>query len=204
MVKTLALSIALCGAFDTSHCPGFKLDAYWFRAFGSAQLARKLVLRMAPNHRPDVDEVYLTALLYDIGILVLVHEFPQEYAQVVADLEREPGLDIETLEQRHIGISSRQAGEWLTDRWHLPHFIVRAIAERSLPVDESPRSPAIQVIMLILDWLDQPEQGTLRRLFENSLLGQEMNLSAEQLSNIEVDFIKQIEEIEEIARLLAT
>jgi hypothetical protein len=31
-----------------------------------------------------------------------------------------------------------------------------------------------------------------------------MNLSAEQLNNIEVDFIQQIEEIKEIAKLLAT
>ena len=204
MVKTLALSIALCGAFDTSRCPGFKLDEYWFRAFGSAQLARKLVLRMDPKHRPDVDEVYLTALLFDIGVLVLVHEFPHEYASVVADLNREPGSDAEALELHHIGISSRQAGEWLTDRWHLPHFIVRAIAGRNLPDDETHRSPSIQVIGLILEWLDQPHPGTLSGLFENSLLGQELNLSSEQLNNIEVDFSKQIEEIKDIARLLAT
>jgi len=41
-------------------------------------------------------------------------------------------------------------------------------------------------------------------LFENSRLGQDINLSAEQLNNIEVDFIQQIEEIKEIAKLLAT
>lgn len=204
MVKTLALSIALCGAFDTSRCPGFKLDAYWFRAFGSAQLARQLVLRMDAKHRPDADEVYLIALLFEIGVLVLVHEFPQEYARVAADLNKEPGLDPETIEQRHIGISSRQAGAWLTDRWHLPHFVVQAIAGREMPDDALPRSPAIQVIELILEWLSQPQQGTLSGLFENRLVGQELNISAEQLNNIEVDFIQQIEEIREISRLLAS
>jgi HD-like signal output (HDOD) protein len=205
MVKTLALSIALCGAFNTSRCPGFKLDEYWFRAFGSAQLARKLVLRMDAKLRPDADEVYLTALLRDIGVLVLVHEFPEEYALVVAELNQEPDLDPEALEQRHVGISSRQAGEWLTDRWHLPRFIVHAIAGRDgILTQETPHSPAIQVIALILDWLHQPQQGALCSLFENSRLGQDINLSAEQLNNIEVDFIQQIEEIKEIAKLLAT
>jgi HD-like signal output (HDOD) protein len=204
MVKTLALSIALCGAFDASRCPGFRLDEYWFRAFGSAQFARKLVLRMDAEHRPDADEVYLTALLFDIGILVLVHEFPQEYARVVADLERDPSLDVSARERHHIGISSHQAGEWLADHWHLPQCVVHAIAWRDLPAAEAPTSPAIQVIQLILEWLDQPQEGTLPGLFENCLLGRDLNLSAEQLNAIELDFMRQVDEITEIAKLLAT
>jgi len=203
MVKTLSLSIALCGAFDTSRCAGFKLDEYWFRAFGSAQLARKLILRMDAKDRLDVDEVYLTALLYEIGVLVLVHEFPQEYALVVAGLSQDPGLDAEALEQRHIGISSREAGEWLTDRWHLPHFVVHAIAARNLADEQAPRSRTIEVIELILEWLQQPQQGRLNGLFENRLLGQELNLSSGELNKIEMDFLQQIEEIQDIAKLLA-
>jgi hypothetical protein len=73
-----------------------------------------------------------------------------------------------------------------------------------MPAKETPGSPAIQVIALILEWLHQPQQGTLYGLFENSVLGRDLNLSAEQISNIEVDFIQQIEEIKDIAKLLAT
>ncbi len=204
MVKTLALSIALCGAFNTSRCPGFRLDEFWLRAFGSAQLARKLVLRMDVEHRPDPDEIYLTALLLDIGVLVLVHEFPQEYAHVLAHIEREPSLDMERLELDYLGITSRQAGEWLTDRWHLPQFVTSAIALRNIPDDDNPRPLATQVIETIVDWLNEPQEGALTSLFENSLLGQELNLTAEQMNNIEVDFLQQIGEIQEIARLLAT
>lgn len=204
MVKTLALSIALCGAFNTSRCPGFRLDEFWLRAFGSAQLARKLVLRMDAKLRPDPDEIYLTALLLDIGVLVLVHEFPQEYAQVLAHIEQEPGLDMESLELDHLGISSRHAGEWLTDRWHLPKFVVRAIAVRKMSNDEHPQPLTTQVIETIVDWLKEPREGALTGLLENSLLAQELNLSAEQLNTIEVDFLQQIGEIQEIARLLAT
>ena len=204
MVKTLALSIALCGAFNTSRCPGFRLDVFWLRAFGSAQLARKLVLRMDAKHRPDPDEVYLTALLLDIGVLVLVHEFPQEYAQVLAHIEREPGLDMERLELDYLGITSRHAGEWLTDRWHLPQFVIRAIAVRNRLDDEHPRPLATQVIETIVDWLQEPQEGTLTSLLEKSLFSQDLNLTVEQMNNIEVDFLQQIGEIQVIARLLAT
>jgi HD-like signal output (HDOD) protein len=203
MVKTLALSIALCGAFDTSRCPGFKLDAYWFQAFGSAQLVRKLVLRMDAKNRPDPDEVYLMALLLDIGVLVLVHEFPQEYAKVLAHLEKEPGSDVERLEQDQLGISSRQAGEWLTDRWHLPQFVVRAIAAQDLMDEDNVRPLSNQVIGLVIDWLKEPQEGALTSLLENTLLGNEMNLTPEQLNSIELDFLQQIEEIQQIAKLLA-
>jgi HD-like signal output (HDOD) protein len=204
MVKTLALSIALCGAFDTSRCPGFRLDEYWFRAFGSAQLARKLVLQVDSSQRPDPDQVYLIALLLDIGVLVLVHEFPQEYAQALDQHAQEPGLDMERLEYQHVGISSRDAGEWLTDRWHLPEFIIRAIADRVGIADEGPQRLETQVIKLLLDWLEDPVEGSLVGLIESHALGQALNLPDEKLQHFEVDFLRRVEEIREIARLLAS
>ena len=204
MVKTLALSIALCGAFDTSRCPGFRLDEYWFRAFASAQLARNLVMQMNAKQRLDPDEIYLTALLLDIGVLVLVHEFPEAYAKVLAELQKEPAQNVGRLEQDHLGISSLQAGEWLTERWNLPQFVVQAITVRSMPEAEAPRLPASQLIELILAWLIDPNEGQLSSLFEQSVLGQELSLSAEKWNKIEVDFMQQLGEIRQIAKFLAS
>ncbi|MEN8168189.1 MAG: HDOD domain-containing protein [Pseudomonadota bacterium] len=203
MVKTLAFSIVLCGSFDASKCPGFRLDEYWFRAFGSAQLVRKLILKMDARHRPDPDETYLTALLLNIGVLVLVHLFPQDYACVLVSLEKAPGQDIEHLEHECVGLSSGEAGEWLTDRWHLPEYVVRAIASQNVPLDAGKQTVELKLINVILEWMIETEESSLIGMFENSLLGQELGLPAEVLSGIELDFVQQRDEIRSVARLLS-
>ena len=202
MVKTLAFSIALCGAFDASKCPGFRLDHYWFLAFGGAQLARKLVLKMDKADRPDPDSIYLSGLLINIGALVLVHEFPQDYAQVLAELNREPEQDVESLERELVGISSREAGEWLTHRWHLPQFVVQTIASQNALYDSEELSLEAKIIMTIVKWLDESQEGSLVDLLAINLSGK-LGISDEELSDMELDFLQQIEEINAVARLLA-
>lgn len=202
MVKTLAFSIALCGAFDTSKCPGFRLDYYWFLAFGGGQLARKLVMKMDKADKPDPDSIYLSGLLLNLGVLVLVHEFPRDYAQVLAQLNREPEQDVESLEREMVGINSREAGEWLTHRWQLPDFVVQTIAMQNLPFDSAEISLESKIIKTIVKWLSDGQEKSLVDLLAENLPG-ELGLSDEQLSNIELDFLNQREEISAIARLLA-
>ncbi|MDJ0806350.1 MAG: HDOD domain-containing protein [Gammaproteobacteria bacterium] len=202
MVKTLAFSIALCGAFDASKCPGFRLDHYWFLAFGGAQLAKKLVLKLQGPERPEPDEVYLTGLLFNIGVLILVHEFPQDYAQVLAELNREPDQDVESLERELVGISSREAGEWLTHRWHLPQFIVQAIASQSTAEGCPEPTFESRLIKTIVSWLDADQEESLVDLIRANL-GDAVGIPEDALSDIELDFIQQKEEIGAVARMLA-
>ena len=42
MVRSLALSLALAGSFNTAACPAFRLDRYWLQALASAALGREL------------------------------------------------------------------------------------------------------------------------------------------------------------------
>jgi len=202
MVKTLSFSIALCGSFDASKCPGFRLDEFWFRAFSGAQLAKNLVMKMRADDRPDPDAMYLTGLLFNIGVLVLVHEFPHDYAQVIAELNRDPGQNVENLERQLVGISSREAGEWLTHRWHLPQLVVQSIASQNATDDPAERSLEANLISTVLKWLDADQEVSLADLVAEHL-ADDLGLSQEELSGIEMDFLQQREEISAIARELA-
>ncbi|MEJ2453795.1 MAG: HDOD domain-containing protein [Candidatus Thiodiazotropha sp.] len=127
MVKSLAFSIALSGVFDTTRCQGFDLENYWFRSLATALMSRELCRHVVASKQPDLDSVYLAGLLFDIGTLVLVHLFPEDYAKVIAQLRQTPS-DPRRLETELVGISSREAGAWLTDRWHLPPVVVKVVA----------------------------------------------------------------------------
>ena len=132
MVKSLAFSIAISGVFNTANCQGFDLEAYWYRSLATAMLSREICRHLDESQQPDLDGVYLAGLLFDIGTLVLVHLFPDDYARVIKQLTESPDSNYHQLEETIVGISSQQAGAWLTDRWHLPPVVVRVVAQSSL------------------------------------------------------------------------
>ena len=129
MVKSLAFSIAISGAFDAGKCREFDLEHYWFNSLATASLAREICRHLQPDDQPMVDAVYLAGLLFDIGTLVLVHLFPGEYSQVIRQLAGGDGTQRRQLEASILGIDSQQAGAWLTDRWHLPPVVVQVVAQ---------------------------------------------------------------------------
>ncbi len=129
MVKSLAFSIAISGVFDTSRCRGFKLENYWYDSLATATLAREICRHLSGAQALDLDSVYLAGLLFDIGTLVLVHLYPEAYAEVVQRLQAGRRQERQELEALVVGIGSQQAGAWLTDRWHLPPVVVRVLAQ---------------------------------------------------------------------------
>lgn len=132
MVKSLAFSIALSGVFNAARCKDFDLETYWFRSLSTAMLSREICRNQEDSMQPELDSVYLAGLLFDIGTLVLVHLFPDDYAKVIHQFRETPTADFHQLEETIIGISSQQAGAWLTDRWHLPPVVVRVVAQSTM------------------------------------------------------------------------
>jgi HD-like signal output (HDOD) protein len=129
MVKSLAFSIAISGVFDAKRCAGFDLEKYWFSSLATAALAREICRKLRPGQLAEHDAVYLAGLLFDIGTLVLVHLFPEDYGQVIRQLAGAEDVDRLQVEEGVLGINSQQAGAWLTDRWHLPPVVVRVVAQ---------------------------------------------------------------------------
>ncbi|MBL3527384.1 MAG: HDOD domain-containing protein [gamma proteobacterium endosymbiont of Lamellibrachia anaximandri] len=205
MVKSLALSIAMCGAFDTSRCPGFELEKYWYSALGGAALARRLAMKMAPGERPDADGVYLGGLLVDLGVLVLVNSFPQEYSQVLQRQQLEPEGEMVQLEQELIGITSGEAGSWLADRWHLPELVVRVINYQIYPDDFRSTGERSEILLVgaALRWIKGSLSGNQISLKEDMLLQQGLGIPAEVLESLEVEFSEKEDEIRTLARMLA-
>jgi HD-like signal output (HDOD) protein len=123
MVKSLALSIAMAGIFDTSKCPSFDLETYWCEALGTAQLARALGSNLTEEERPNLDGVYLSGLLHTLGVLLLAHLYPQEYSRVLQQVQLGGLTNVLETERFEIGIDHVQAGRWLARRWHLPEVV---------------------------------------------------------------------------------
>jgi HD-like signal output (HDOD) protein len=204
MVKSLALSISVSGAFQTNSCSGFDTKEYWFRAIGCATMSRMMALRMPIDERPDPDRIYLCGLLHNLGYLVLAHLFPLELSKLFAILDQDKTVDFESLQREHLGVDWISAGEWLVGRWHLPNFIgqaMRAVADPAFATDHDYDAALVRSSLKWLDGLpdSKPDEA---RLNQDEVLLNMPGLGADALDVIEDKFLSQCEELHSLAACL--
>jgi HD-like signal output (HDOD) protein len=208
MVKSLSFSIAVCGAFDTAHCPGFDLSQYWFNALSLGALSRAISLAVDSDQRPDLNAVYLAGLLKDIGVLVLVHVFPEAFSEVLSKLSKESAQqETERLQSEKIGLNQRDAGMLLMDRWHLPELIVKVVAQEEqidpVILDESETPMEAVVVGLVSRWLRREWSDDADERSAIMTLSKQCGLSLDKINTIKKRFLLKEQEIRGIASVLS-
>lgn len=199
MVKSLALSIAMCGTFDTSKCKNFQLSRYWSSALGCAALARQITMKIPAGERPDPDSVYLSGLMHNLGALVLAYTHPQEYNQVFDALDADPAADKRALELEYVGLTTPQAGEWLADRWHLPEPVIRVIAQHDTSDYAGEFADQALIVGAAVRWMQRFETDPAAALSDEQALSNTLDIDADSLEQIEAAFKEKWDEIGSLA-----
>ncbi|MES2926103.1 MAG: HDOD domain-containing protein [Pseudomonadota bacterium] len=131
-LRGVATAAGLVSGFAKSRCQGFDFDAFWCHSIGTALTCRALAQRT----RLDEDAAFTLGLLHDIGRLVLVSSYEEEYAQAIA-YRTEHDCFMHVAEQHQFGVDHAEVGGLIAEHWHFAPEIVAAIA-----CHHRPRSPA--------------------------------------------------------------
>ena len=129
-VKNIAITSAVQQFFSqvtqaTDHC----LDDIWYYSLSCAHLAGSLA---ELTSYPSPDEAYLAGLLHRLGQLALLHNFPQEYAEI---FDRKLNLEaLARLERERFNVTSCQVGAHLIDSWNSRTFISDAVLYQNAPI----------------------------------------------------------------------
>jgi len=119
---TLALSFSLVKSLRGGKSNGLSYPLYWRRALLAATAARALGDAM---HHSMAEEIFLAALLQDVGMLALDKAVPDLYSQGEA-LQRDH-VALSEHEIKQLQIDHAHVGGWLMQGWHLPERLHRAI-----------------------------------------------------------------------------
>ncbi len=117
-VLTLALSFSLVATRRRGRHGGFDHDRYWRRALTAAAAARTLV----EGRELDGEELFLCALLQDLGMLVLA-EVMEDYGALVA-ASADDHAALAELERAALGASHAEVSAFLLSRWNLPGLVL--------------------------------------------------------------------------------
>jgi putative nucleotidyltransferase with HDIG domain len=129
-VKQIIMTAALSGCFPENNCKGFDHKSFW-RHSNAVAITAKILARRT-NVNPDL--AYTAALLHDIGVLVLVSQFPDIYSEAIAyRYEHEVSQLLAERKILGIGIDHAVVGELLAEQWNFSDVMRKTIAGHHAP-----------------------------------------------------------------------
>ncbi|GAB4171472.1 MAG: HDOD domain-containing protein [Calditrichia bacterium] len=91
----------------------------WKHALYSALFAQKL----APHFNIDPDEIYISALLHDIGIVVQLNYAPERFSSYLINQKNEPTSYYMIEKEQNSELTHDEIGFMLLQKWNLPSAI---------------------------------------------------------------------------------
>ena len=130
VIKNIALSFAITGDLQGNEQGGFDFNYFWRRSVTSAVAAQLLTALL---QRKDED-IFVTALLHDIGVLVLFLCKGAEYSRLFKERQTS-GIPLVELERQKFGFDHQMVGATLIAAWGLPASIAEPMRYHHEPGD---------------------------------------------------------------------
>jgi putative nucleotidyltransferase with HDIG domain len=127
-VRTLITAAAVTGSFAANRQSNFNFPAFWRHSLGTAVCARSL----ARHAHVNPEYAFMAGLLHDIGRLVLVTCFSEQFDQALAYRDEHDCCLLEA-ERETLGVDHTMVGGALAEHWKFPSVIQKAVANHHEP-----------------------------------------------------------------------
>ena len=119
-------------------------NRFWRHSLEVA-IASRLIAE-AVKHQP-AEEAFVSALLHDIGILVLEGSFPQPYAQMLQ--KKRPDESLIDLETERWGTDHARVAKFLLEQWNLPQRICDAVGLHHMVHPHEGKNPELELAQIV-------------------------------------------------------
>jgi putative nucleotidyltransferase with HDIG domain len=130
-IRHLLLSTSIFDLFSSNHAFKGLREQLWDHSLACALGAKAIGQRILHD---KVEELFVCALLHDIGKIVAMHTLGAEYSTVVAAARDEHLLLLE-VETRRLPFTHAEIGGLLAEKWNLPPMVAEVIQFHHAPLD---------------------------------------------------------------------
>ncbi len=118
VIKNIALSFVITGSFNEQDDSPFDFNLFWKRCIISAVATDQLAVKIGIKN----DDLFITALLQDIGSLIIALTKPEDYSRVFNECEIFD-KELEDAERSTFDYTHSQVTYALLQHWQLPEEI---------------------------------------------------------------------------------
>jgi HD-like signal output (HDOD) protein len=123
-IRSLVLSRYMVQSVGSGHKGGIDMSYLWRRSLASAVLAARFADILLPGKR---EEAFISALLADIGVVILADGLHQRYLPVSEHYRPCQPYDQTDLEQATVGATHADVSAMVLEHWQLPDLITKAV-----------------------------------------------------------------------------
>ncbi|MCP4671930.1 MAG: HDOD domain-containing protein [Desulfobacula sp.] len=122
-IRNIAISTSAMHFFkNTKSVPEFNINKFWYHSYKCGVFARKMA---EEENLTNPDEFFLAGLLHDIGRLVLLENFPDEYQQILSSCSTENEILAAELEE--FDADTAQISAWIFKQWDLNPLLADSV-----------------------------------------------------------------------------
>lgn len=129
-IKALVLMTQVFSEAD-ANSKGIPVAEIWQHSQQCAGFAKQIALHEGWD-KETVDEAFLSALLHDVGKLILADNFPEVYDRLLV-MAAQKGVPVWRLEEECWSASHANVGAYLLGLWGLPQALVQTVGCHHLP-----------------------------------------------------------------------
>ncbi|MCD6117227.1 HDOD domain-containing protein [bacterium] len=155
-ISSLVLSIKIFSQFDNKSFDFFPIHRLWSHSLRVANFSKYISSKILEN--PIIsDYTFISGMMHDIGRLLLVTNFPEEYKKIIQPAEKNFDL-ICSIEQKELGVTHSGVGAYLLGIWGFPYPVIEAVAFHHTPLQSKDSSLSPLSFVYITDLLDNMNQ----------------------------------------------
>ena len=167
-VKNLTLSMQIFRHYSNENALKVDYEKLWNHSIKVASLAKKFAMYMKIS-RQILDDIFIAALLHDIGKLVLACEYKDEYPDEKL-LHENSGKFRVDIEFDKIGVNHQIVAAYLLEMWAIPENVVDAVATHHEYDDASFKDSVEKTSLQVGNFLANKQSGALLEVEEELML----------------------------------
>lgn len=133
-VKNIVLSISIIETNNKQHNNFLTNEILWKHASLTNKIVHSIYEKLLNKKLSSISST--AGLLHDIGKVILLQNFPQEYQQVTDQVRKEKTSNICAIENGILQVSHQEIGGFLLNWWGMPQSIIEAAAFHHTPFDK--------------------------------------------------------------------
>jgi putative nucleotidyltransferase with HDIG domain len=151
-VKSLVLTFGLFEQFDAAKMEVLDMGSLMTHSMHTSALAKRIAA-LEGLERESTDDTFMSALLHDVGKLVIADNMPETYREIL-ELSQKEQISLHDAERAVLNATHAEVGAYLLGLWGLPDAIVEAIAFHHQPADHPTTCFEPLVAVHVADALD--------------------------------------------------